>query len=114
MASRDWESVKGRLGWWKDHLWGRGHTAADYAEMLSHAKPEDVFLIALAADSGERVPRDFEDLLPQPWAEIEARLARGKTVELSGRARGLDVRVLVALRPADLRELIRVTDLLAK
>lgn len=114
MCSRDWEAVRDRLGWWSGHFFGRRHTASEYAEMLGYAKPGDVFLIALAVESGERVPGGFEDLLPKPWPEIEAQLVQEGTVELSGRGRGLDVRVLVARRPDDLRELVRVAELLAR
>ena len=92
--------------------WGRNHTSKAYAEMLDlHAKPGDTFVMVFAADREERIPSGYEDLLPLPWEEIQARLAEGETVKAAGSARGLHVLILAAPRQSMLPELINDTDL---
>jgi predicted metalloprotease with PDZ domain/beta-lactamase regulating signal transducer with metallopeptidase domain len=98
---------------------GRDHAEAIYDELFSEAANHfdrsdgDLLVLLFSLEQGNRPPVRYEDLLPKPWAEIEASLRRGETIELSGRARGLKIVVLGAPTVAGLSRLIETTAALA-
>lgn len=75
-------------------------------------KADDIIVMLFSLDTNERIPVDYEDLLPKSWQEIEADLRKAKTVELMGKARGLNIILLAAPKRQQLRQLIRESELL--
>jgi beta-lactamase regulating signal transducer with metallopeptidase domain len=103
----------------KDVTWnktGRYHEKKSYDEIfideIHNKKPGDIIVLLFSLDSRERIPTEYEDLLPKPWSEIEAALEQGKTVELKGKARELNVILLAAPTNEQLRSLVRESKLL--
>jgi len=93
------------------HVFQRGHSAGEYDEMFDrHTKSGDTVALLLTLD-GPRVPAKYADLLPKPWAEIEAALKKGETVEAVHPARDLRVVVLAAPTKAALNRLEEETQL---
>lgn len=79
------------------HLFGRPHKAEDYKEMLTkNSKPGDTIILLLSLDSNERVPAEFSDLLPSPWADVENQLKQGQVVIKQGKAREMSVFLIAA------------------
>jgi hypothetical protein len=90
------------------HLWGRDHVAADYQEMLTkNAKPGDTIILLLSLNERGRVPAEFSDLLPSPWAQVERLLQQGQAVFQQGKARDMDVFLLAAPTTETLRSEFR-------
>ncbi|MGD8499952.1 MAG: redoxin domain-containing protein [Phycisphaerales bacterium] len=88
------------------------HTAKFYSEVLSWARPGDTFVFLFAFDEpNQRVPEQYQDLLPQPWSQIDRRVRQDEMLELEGQARGLDVVVLAAPTLVQLEQLIRESSL---
>ncbi len=89
------------------------HSANHYKKILAQARPGKTFVLMFALDHPDKnVPEGFADLLPKPWAEIEAELQAGHVVEETGRARKLRIVLLAAPTVARLRELIKKTKLI--
>ena len=89
---------------------GRHHDRESYENLFDGIwllRPQDVLVLLFSLDTPERVPAGYEDLLPKPWPEIEAQLQQGQTVELSGKARGMNVFVLAAPTADGLKPLIQ-------
>ncbi|MHC4394434.1 MAG: transglutaminase domain-containing protein [Planctomycetota bacterium] len=97
----------------KDVTWsktGRHHTKKSYDEIFDgthNKKSGDIIVLLFSLDTKERIPCEYEDLLPRPWSEIEATLEEGKTVEIMGKAHYLNVIVLAAPARTQLKQLIR-------
>jgi len=75
-------------------------------------RPQDILVLLFSLDTPERIPAGYEDLLPEPWPQIESRLKRGETVELSARARDMNIILLAAPTSAELKPLVRDSRLL--
>lgn len=97
---------------------GRYHEKKSYDEVFVDGiwgkKPGDIIVLLFSLDREDRVPSEYEYLLPQRWPEIEAVLKQDKTVELQGKARDLNVIVLAAPTGQQLRQLLRESKLLKK
>jgi len=95
---------------------GRYHDKKSYDEIfideIHNKKPGDIIVLLFSLDSLDRIPTEYEDLLPKPWPEIEAALKQDKTVELRGEARELNVILLAAPTSARLRSLGQESELL--
>ena len=76
------------------------------------SRPQDILVLLFSLDTPERVPAGYEDLLPKSWPQIEAQLKQGQTVELSGKARGMNVIVLAAPTADGLKPLVQNSELL--
>jgi protocatechuate 3,4-dioxygenase beta subunit len=116
----------GLVGWWEDFVeiikvatWnktGRNHEKKFYDEIFIDGiwdrKAGDIIVLLFALDSPDRIPSEYEDLLPQPWLEIEKSLQQGKMVELKNKARDLNVILLAAPKRVQLKQLIHNSKLL--
>jgi len=95
---------------------GRNHNKKFYDEIfvdeIHHKKPGDIVVLLFSLDSPDRIPPEYEDLLPKPWPEIEAALKQGQTVELKGKARNMNVILLAAPTSDRLRSLVQESKLL--
>lgn len=88
------------------HWFGREHVAVEYEKMLmKNTKPGDWVVLLLTLDEANgRVPKEYSDLLPLPWTEVETRLKRGETVFERGKAREMTVFLLAAPTTDGLRQ----------
>jgi hypothetical protein len=94
---------------------GRPHKKEYYDDIFGGIftkKAGDIIVLFFSLDTKERIPKGYEDLLPKPWSEIEANLEQGKTCELKGQARDLNIILLAAPKRQQLRRLIRESELL--
>ncbi|MHC4555860.1 MAG: transglutaminase domain-containing protein [Planctomycetota bacterium] len=94
---------------------GRPHKKEQYDDIFGGIftkKVGDIIVLFFSLDTKERIPKGYEDLLPKPWAEIEANLEQGKTVELKGKARDMNIILFAAPEREQLRQLIRESNLL--
>jgi hypothetical protein len=95
---------------------GRYHKIQSYDEIFIDGiwgrKTGDIIVLIFSLDTKDRIPETYEDLLPRPWAEIEADLRQGKTVEQKGKARDSNIILLAAPKREQLRQLIRESELL--
>ena len=90
------------------HLTGRLHSVKDYQEQFTKwTKPGDTIILLLLADEKDRIPADFQDLLPKAWSEVEAEAASKGAVRYDGKSRNMNVILLVAKSPAELTSLIQ-------
>ncbi|UCG58151.1 MAG: transglutaminase domain-containing protein [Phycisphaerales bacterium] len=93
------------------HKTGRRHSPKSYYDILVRGiwnrKPGDILVLLFTLDTEERVPDGYEDILPRPWPQIEARLRQGETVELTAKARQMNVILLAVPRRDQLRRSIR-------
>lgn len=95
-------------------LYSFNHAAAHYDTILSKSQPGSTIVFLFALDHADRnIPEDYADLLPVPWAQIEAALKKGKTVERAGKARQREVVLLAAPTESRLNKLIHETRLLS-
>jgi len=118
-GSSTWHKLAGEiLRTAKGRFYGRtsrGHSELNYEEVLDESHglyPGDVMVLLFSLDAPDRIPKRYEDLLPRPWAEIEAELKQGQSVELTGKARKLKVVLLAAPTITEVQTLIRKTPLL--
>ena len=97
------------------YLFAFSHCAAHYQSMLSKSQPGStiVLLFALNKPDTDVLPAEYADLLPMPWAQIEAALKRGETVESAGQSRQRKIVLLAAPTELQLKALIHRTKLLA-
>ena len=94
---------------------GRPHVKEHYDNLFEGvwpSKPGDIVVLLFSLDTPERIPEGYEDLLPKPWSEIESELAQGKTVELAGKAREMNVVLLAAPTADSLKPLVQNSELL--
>jgi hypothetical protein len=90
------------------HLTGRYHSVRDYQEQFTKwAKPGDTVVLLLLADDKDCVPKDFQDLMPKSWSELEAAATAKGAVRYDGESRQMHTVVLVAKSPDELTSLIR-------
>ena len=95
-------------------LFSFNHTAADYQRILSKSQPGSTVVLLFALDHPDKnIPEEYQDLLPMPWAEIEAALKEGKTVQRAGKARKREIVLLAAPTESQLNKLIHKTRLLS-
>jgi transglutaminase-like putative cysteine protease len=98
-----------------NNIVGRNHKKEVYDDIFNGVyvkKPGDIIVLLFSLDTKERIPQGYEDLLPRPWSEIEADLEQGKTVEVAGKARQMNIILLAAPKRLQLRPLIRESKLL--
>ncbi|MHC4105400.1 MAG: hypothetical protein ACYSR9_10700, partial [Planctomycetota bacterium] len=100
---------------WVWNKTGRQHNKKSYDEIFdaTHNRTAgDILVLVFSLDREDRIPTEYEDLLPKPWPEIEAELKQGRTVELSGKARELNVILLAAPKMDQLKKVIAASDFL--
>jgi hypothetical protein len=110
-----WDEVTVRVEQTTHDKYGRQHQKESYDDIFNGVftkKPGDLIVLLFSLDTKERIPEDYEDLLPEPWTEIEADLQEGKTVELKGEARDSNIILLAAPKRQQFKQLIRETKLL--
>ncbi|MHC4111225.1 MAG: transglutaminase domain-containing protein [Planctomycetota bacterium] len=110
-----WEEVLAIVKDATSNKTGRPHKKEHYDDIFEGIftkKPGDIIVLFFSLDTRERIPEGYEDLLPKPWTEIEADLQQGKTVELKGKARDMNIIVFAAPRRAQLKKIIQETKLL--
>ncbi|MBN2563138.1 MAG: hypothetical protein JXQ75_19625 [Phycisphaerae bacterium] len=91
--------------------YGRPHGKKHYDEMFADfTKPGDTMLLLFTLDRDDRIPPEYEDLLPKPWSEIEALLKQGETVSLTGHARKLEIILMAAPTTVQLKDLIQQSE----
>jgi len=94
VGKEGWESLRSSVD---DHLFGRGHAAKDYEEILTkHSKAGDKIILLFSLDGSSRLPQQFSDLMPLSWPDVESRLKQGKTVFEQGKKREMTVFLLAA------------------
>jgi len=94
---------------WTWNKTGGDHSRESYDKVFNgthHRTNHDVLVLIFALDQETRIPKEYEDLLPQSWAQIQEQLRQGQTVELSGKARDLNVVVLAAPRAEQLEQAV--------
>jgi predicted metalloprotease with PDZ domain len=110
-----WDEVIARVEQTTHDKYGRQHRKESYDDIFNgvfNKKPGDVIVLLFSLDTKDRIPQDYEDLLPKPWAEIEADLQKGNTVELEGKARDSNISLLAVPKREQLKQVIRETKLL--
>jgi len=110
-----WNEITARIKQTTYDKTGRVHGKESYDNIFNGffaKKPGDVIVLLFSLDTKERVPEDYEDLLPEPWPEIESELQEGNTVELEGKARDSHIILLAAPKRQQLQQLIRESQLL--
>jgi hypothetical protein len=106
--------VTGRVSDFVFHKTGRFHEEKYYDRIFEGiwtTKPNDIIVLAFSLDTADRVPPRYAGILPKPWADIEAALAKGQTVELTGKAHEFNVVLLAAPKRSQLKKLIAETKL---
>jgi hypothetical protein len=76
-------------------LWGDSDDTVHFKQQLTHAKPGDSVLLLLCPENVSRVRKAFPDLLVLSRSEIDRRLERGHMVFKQGKARDMNVFLLV-------------------
>jgi hypothetical protein len=110
-----WDEVTARVEKTTHNRTGRPHRKEFYDNIFNGVftwKHGDVIVLLFSLDTKERIPEDYEDLLPKPWSEIETDLQAGNTVELKGEARDSNIILLAAPKRQQLKQLIRESSLL--
>ncbi len=110
-----WEEVLARVKDATHNKTGRKHKKQFYDDIFDGVyikKPSDYMVLLFSLDTKERIPIEYEDLLPKPWSQIEQALSNGQTVELAGKARDMNVILLAAPEREQLKHLIQQTKLL--
>ncbi|MEN6575120.1 MAG: M56 family metallopeptidase [Phycisphaerales bacterium] len=95
---------------------GRPHEKEYYDNIFEGVwatKPGDILVLLFSLDTPERIPEGYESLLPKPWPEIESQLRQGRTVELAGKAREMNLILLAAPTVDGLKSLVRSSSLLS-
>jgi hypothetical protein len=95
---------------------GRYHDKKSYDSIFKEGiwgkKPGDLIVLLFSLDTNDRIPSEYEDLLPVSWSAIELALKQGKELELKSNAREMNVIVLAAPTSEKLRQLVRESKLL--
>jgi len=90
------------------HLTGRHHSLGDYQEQFTKwTKPGDTLILLLLTAEKDRVPADFQDLLPNSWSDLAAEAEREGAVRYDGESRKMHLVLVVAKDPAQLTSLVR-------
>ncbi len=82
----------------KEGIWGK--------------KPGDIVVLLFSLDTDDRIPAEYENLLPVAWPAIESALKQGKSLELKCEAREMNVILLTAPTAEKLRQLVGKSSLL--
>jgi hypothetical protein len=109
------DMVRARLLDSKYHLWISwfDHREDAYANVLPELRLGDLLVLLVAGDDPQHIPEAFASLSPVPLAELDQRLAAGKTIEEeSHETARCRVVLLAAPTGRALRELARETRLL--
>jgi len=96
---------------------GRYHSKESYDEIFDgthNRKPNDVIVLLFSLDTNDRIPTQYEDLLPVAWSAIQSSLKQGRTLELNSDAREMNVIVLAAPTAERLKKLVRESKLLSE
>ncbi len=110
-----WEDFLERVSASTFNKTGRPHAKEYYDNIFEGVwatKPGDILVLLFSLDTSERIPQGYEDLLPRPWSQIESELAQGRTVELAGKAREMNVILLAAPTIDGLKPLVQSSNLL--
>jgi predicted metalloprotease with PDZ domain len=95
---------------------GRPHDKKSYDSIFIEGiwgrKPGDIIVLLLSLDTDDRIPAEYEDLLPVAWSAIESALRQEKTLELRSANREMNVVVLAAPTREKLRQLVSQSSLL--
>ena len=95
---------------------GRPHDRKSYDSIFIEGiwgrKPGDIIVLLFSLETDDRVPAEYEDLLPVPWPGIESALKQGKSLELKSDAREMNIIVLAAPTTEKLGQLVRKSSLL--
>lgn len=103
-----------KYGTW-NNIFGYNHKREFYNNIFdSKYNSGDTIVLFFSLDTKERIPKGYEDLLLKPWSEIEPVLKQGKTVELTGKARKMNVILLAAPKREELKKLITESKLLSE
>ena len=91
------------------------HSAEHYQTILSKSKSGSTIVLLLAFDQPDKnIPEKYQYLLPLPWAQIDAAITKGETVECQGTSQGRTIVLLAAPTESRLNRLIQETKLLAQ
>jgi hypothetical protein len=113
-AGPAWKELNKVAAFRRRSLYSFNHSAAHYQKILSKSQPGSTIVLLFALDHRDQdIPVEYQDLLPLPWAELEAALKKGETVERAGTARGRAIVLLAAPTESQLNELIHATRLLS-
>jgi predicted metalloprotease with PDZ domain len=95
---------------------GRPHDKKSYDSIFIEGiwgkKPGDIVVLLFSLDKDDRIPAEYEDLLPVAWSAIESALKQEKTLELRSVAREMNVILLAAPTSEKLRRLVEESSLL--
>ena len=81
-----------------------------YKKYLANPQPGDRYVMLFALDQKSLlVPTPFDELMPRPLEEVLSTLRNGRTMEVTGKTKGLIVILLAAPSIRELENLIRVT-----
>jgi hypothetical protein len=90
------------------HLTARPHTAEYYRTLFTEwAKPGQTLIVLLLTGEKDRIPAEYQDLLPKSYADLEAEADRKGAARYDGESRGLHVVLLVGKTPAELTSLVK-------
>ncbi len=79
------------------YLFGCSHSHLLYKKMFAkNTKPNDTVILLLSLDSTQRVPKEFHDLLPLSWPEIEILLKQDQVILRQGKSRDMNVYLIAA------------------
>jgi hypothetical protein len=95
---------------------GRFHDKKSYDSIFKEGvwgkKPGDIVVLLFSLDTDDRIPAEYEDLLPVSWSAIESALKEGKMLELKSNAREMNIIVLAAPNRNRLSQLIKESSFL--
>ena len=90
---------------------GRSHEVKSYDEIfingIFNKKSGDIIVLLFSLDTDDRIPAEYEDLLPVTWSAFDSALKLGKSLELKSEARETNIIVLAAPNRNRLSQLIR-------
>ena len=83
------------------------HLGDHYRKAFQKTRSDDIVVLLFTLENEDRkMPEEFKDLLPRPWAEIESSLKEGKVVTLEGKAREMRTILIAAPTERELEEAI--------
>jgi hypothetical protein len=95
---------------------GRFHYKKSYDSIFKEGiwgkKPGDIVVLLFSLDTDDRIPAEYEDLLPVNWQAIESAPKEGKMLELKSKAREMNIIVLAAPNQNLLDRLIKESSFL--
>jgi len=94
---------------------GRFHEKNSYDEIFDgthNKKSGDIIVLLFSLDTDDRIPAEYEDLLPVTWSAIELAMKQGKALELKSKAREMNIIVLATPNRNGLSQLIKESSFL--